>query len=204
MFHSWTFAAARVNMITDSVTELRSVIHRIISFIRSDSKDNYTCPYCSWSSLSFEQLYIHVPLYHTNELDLSHKCQICRKSTANYAVHLHEDHQPAHDRRPEATRLYAFALVVCRRKRDGRFLVVQESGSMGYWLPGGRVEVGEQLQQGAIRETLEEAGVKVRLMGILKFEFTPRLEYNRLRVIFYAEPINEDDCEAKTIPDYER
>jgi phosphatase NudJ len=75
---------------------------------------------------------------------------------------------------------------------------------MGFWLPGGRVEVGEQLDTAAERETLEEAGVKIRITGILKIEFTPRMNINRLRVIFFAEPFDENNCDAKTIPDYER
>jgi hypothetical protein len=192
------------NMITDSIVALRSVLTSVISAIPFDKKGPFTCPYCQWSSLSFEQLYIHVPLYHTNSSELGGKCEICRRTTRNIGVHLHEDHQPVEHHRPGAAPLYAFALVVCRRRRDQKFLVVQESGAMGFWLPGGRVEVGERLEQGAIRETLEEAGVKVRLMGVLKFEFTPRAEHNRLRIIFYAEPADENDCEPKTIPDYER
>jgi hypothetical protein len=39
-----------------------------------------------------------------------------------------------------ATQLYAFALVVCRRRKDGKYLLVQEAADRGYWLPGGRVD----------------------------------------------------------------
>jgi len=94
-------------------------------------------------------------------------------------------------------------LLYVNGKKDNRFLVVQESGSAGFWLPGGRVEVGEQLDVAAERETLEEAGVKIRLTGILKIEFAPRPDINRLRVIYFAEPFDENNCEPKTIPDYE-
>ncbi|CAF1227682.1 unnamed protein product [Rotaria sordida] len=199
----WSLASLGVNMVTESITQIRNVLHQILPLGQLNSESKYTCPYCKWSSFSFSQLYIHVPLYHTNEQELSTKCQICQRSTRSYAVHLHEEHNEEHRQRPTATPLYAFSLVVCQRKCDNRFLVVQESGSMGFWLPGGRVEIGEQLDKAAERETLEEAGVKIRLTGILKIEFVPRTDINRLRVIFFAEPFDENDCEPKSIPDYE-
>jgi len=191
-------------MITEYIIQIRDVFHQLLPLGQSSSNSTHTCPYCKCSSLSFSQLYTHVPLYHTNEPALSIKCEICRRLTRNYAVHLHEDHDQEHQQRPTATPLYAFSLVVCQRKSDNRFLVVQESASSGFWLPGGRVEVGEQLDKAAERETLEEAGVKIRITGILKIEFTPKADSNRLRVIFFAEPLDENNCEPKTIPDYER
>ena len=191
-------------MITESVAQIRDVLHRLLPLAQPSVKPSYSCPYCKWTSLSFSQLYTHVPLYHTNEPELSVACDICRRITRNYAVHLHEDHDEEHQQKPDAAPLNAFALVVCQRKRDNRFLVVQESGSMGFWLPGGRVEVGEQLDKAAERETLEEAGVRVKITGILKIEFTPKSNMNRLRVIFFAEPVDEENCDPKTVPDYER
>lgn len=191
-------------MITEFITPIRDVFQQLLPLGKAEPKPTYTCPYCDWSSLSFSQLYIHVPLYHTNEEKLPIKCPICQRSTGNFAVHLHEEHEQHPQHTSGAKPLYAFALVVCQRKQDKRFLVVQESGSEGFWLPGGRVEVGEQLDEAAERETLEEAGVKVRLTGVLKFEFTPRHDINRLRIIYFAEPYDENNCEPKTIPDYER
>jgi ADP-ribose pyrophosphatase YjhB (NUDIX family) len=191
-------------MITEYITQIRQVFQQLLPLGESHPKPTYTCPYCQWSSLSFSQLYVHVPLYHTNEEQISSKCQVCQQNTRNFAVHLHEEHSQEPPQGPTATPLYAYSLVVCQRKRDQRFLVVQESSSMGFWLPGGRVEVGEQLDIAAERETLEEAGVKIRITGILKIQFTPRMDINRLRVIFFAEPFDENNCDAKTIPDYER
>ncbi|UJR32025.1 hypothetical protein I4U23_019493 [Adineta vaga] len=199
----WYFAELGVNMITEFLTQIRSVLHKLIPLGQPSPKPTYSCPYCKWPSLSFSQLYAHVPLYHTNETGLSVKCDVCQRATRNYAVHLHEEHNQDIQQTPSAAPLYAFALVVCQRKSDNRFLLVQESGSMGFWLPGGRVEVGEQLDKAAERETLEEAGVHVKITGILKIEFTPKSNMNRLRVIFFAEPADEQNCEPKTIPDYE-
>ena len=50
----------------------------------------------------------------------------------------------------------------------GRFLLVQEFADIGFWLPGGRVDPGESFQEAAIREAKEEAGVDVKLTGIMR------------------------------------
>ena len=191
-------------MITQSLSQIRTVLHQLLPLLKLDGDGKLSCQFCHWQSMTFEQLYQHVPLYHTNEPELAVRCQLCERSVRNYAVHLHEEHAVGLQPGPSATPLYAFALVVCQRKDDMRFLVVQESGTMGYWLPGGRVEVGEQLDKAAERETLEEAGVKIRITGILKIEFIPKSSSNRLRIIFFAEPLDVADCEPKSIPDYER
>lgn len=109
--------------------------------------------------------------------------------------------------------LHAFALVVVRRPTDGKFLMVQEFASSGWWLPGGRVESGEPLTEAAVRETREEAGVDIQLRGILRLEYyssMPRSAKHshssyastRIRVIFYAEPLHSAAA-PKAVPDYE-
>lgn len=40
--------------------------------------------------------------------------------------------------------------------------MTQEFAGSGYWIPGGGVDEGETLAQGAVRECWEEAGVQVR------------------------------------------
>lgn len=93
-----------------------------------------------------------------------------------------------------------FALVVVRH--EDRFLLVQERKHGQLWyLPAGRVEPGETIAAGAIRETLEETGVAVRLTGILRIEHTPREGGTRVRVIFAAEPAY--DPTPKSAPDDE-
>lgn len=94
--------------------------------------------------------------------------------------------------------MWCFAIVVVRHA--DKFLLVQEVKHEQRWyLPAGRVELGESFEQAAVRETLEEAGIEVRPLGILRIEHSPESEGARLRVIFLAEPI--DDTPPKQFPD---
>ena len=94
----------------------------------------------------------------------------------------------------------AIALVVVQHA-DGRFLLVDEKKGRGWYLPAGRVDRGEPIVTGAVREVLEETGIVAELDGILRFEHTPeRNGTARLRVIFFARPIGGA---LKTEPDHE-
>jgi len=96
------------------------------------------------------------------------------------------------------TPTWAFAVTIVRR--DDQFLLVQEDKPGHPWyFPAGLVELGEGFAEAAVRETSEEAGVDVRLTGILKMVQTPLEDSARLRVIFLAEPV--DDADPKSIPD---
>ncbi|HET9931923.1 MAG TPA: NUDIX domain-containing protein [Polyangiaceae bacterium] len=82
-----------------------------------------------------------------------------------------------------------FVLVIVR---DGdRFLVVQERKFGQTWyLPAGRVEVGEDFVAAAQRETLEEAGIHIEVNGIIRIEHTPNLNgERRIRIMFVASPV---------------
>lgn len=95
---------------------------------------------------------------------------------------------------------WCFALVVVRR--GDQFLLVQERNHGQLWyLPAGRVEPGETFAAAARRETLEESGVPVRPVGILRVEHSPGPTGARLRVVFLAEPL--DDTPPKSVPDEE-
>jgi len=96
--------------------------------------------------------------------------------------------------------MWCFAVVVVRR--GDHFLIVHERKHDQRWyLPAGRVEPGETFVAAAVRETQEETGVPVRVVGILRIEHTARITGARLRVVFLAEPIN--DTLPKSIPDEE-
>src|SRR5262245_60118704 len=95
---------------------------------------------------------------------------------------------------------WCFALVVVRR--GDRFLLVHESKHGQLWyLPAGRVEPGESFAEAAVRETLEEVGVPVRITGVIRVEHSPGVGGARMRVVFLAEPT--DDTPPKTEPDEE-
>jgi ADP-ribose pyrophosphatase YjhB (NUDIX family) len=76
----------------------------------------------------------------------------------------------------------------------GKLLLIQESKPdfRDQWnLPGGRLEPGESLQAAARREVVEEAGIEVRLTGLLALDqrmLEPALGPDRLRVVFAGEP----------------
>jgi 8-oxo-dGTP pyrophosphatase MutT (NUDIX family) len=94
---------------------------------------------------------------------------------------------------------YYFALVVVRRGH--RFLLTQERKYGSTWsIPGGRVEVGEELTLAAVREVFEETGVPIALDGILRVEHTPG-DMARMRVLFTGYPI--DDTPPKESADEE-
>jgi len=96
---------------------------------------------------------------------------------------------------------YNFSVVVVQHT-DGRLLAVKETRNRGWWLPAGFVDPGENFIQAAHRETLEEAGIKVKLEVILRVEHSvAEATHARMRVIFYARPI--DNTPPKTKPDEE-
>lgn len=101
-------------------------------------------------------------------------------------------------REPIPTWCFAIAVV----QRADQFLMVHERKHGQLWyLPAGRVEPGETFEAAAYRETLEETGVPVRIVGVLRVEHTPLASGSRLRVVFLAEPI--DHTPPKSIPDDE-
>lgn len=99
--------------------------------------------------------------------------------------------------------MHCFSLVVCRESAtSNRWLAVNETKNRGWWLPGGFVECGDNHRSTAIKETLEEAGVKITLKGVLRVENDMGRHEGRQRVIFYAEPEDEKQV-PKSIPDDE-
>lgn len=94
---------------------------------------------------------------------------------------------------------HCFVLVVVRR--GSHFLLVQEiKNNQPWYLPAGRVEPGETFFHAALRETLEEAGIAIRLDGILRIQHTPGTSGTRLRVIFLGSPVS--DSPLKQVADH--
>lgn len=74
-----------------------------------------------------------------------------------------------HFRDPEApvATVVTPSVFVAVREEQGRLLLVRRCDSGGWELPGGRVDIGESAVEAAVRETAEEAGLRVRITGLV-------------------------------------
>jgi 8-oxo-dGTP diphosphatase len=75
-------------------------------------------------------------------------------------VHFHDPNAP------RAVRVVPSAFVAAHDEQD-RLLLVRRRDSGTWELPGGRVDVGESAVEAAVRETTEEAGVRVEVTGLV-------------------------------------
>src|SRR4051794_16830285 len=75
-------------------------------------------------------------------------------------VHFHD---------PEAPKASVIvpSVFVAVQGRGGRLLLVRRCDSGVWELPGGRVDVGETAAEAAVRETAEEAGVRIVVTGLV-------------------------------------
>lgn len=75
-------------------------------------------------------------------------------------------------------------VLLCRRAIEPR---------RGYWtLPAGFMELGETTEQGALRETLEEAGARVQLQGL--FSVLNVVRVGQLHLFYRASLLDADFC----------
>lgn len=85
---------------------------------------------------------------------------------------------------PEAPIVGVGAVIV----HDGRVLLIERANEplKGEWsLPGGALEVGETLEEGMVREVLEETGLRVEARGVAEvFDRISRDEQGRVRYHF--------------------
>ncbi|MFA5061305.1 MAG: NUDIX hydrolase [Candidatus Pacearchaeota archaeon] len=95
--------------------------------------------------------------------------------------------------------------------RDGKVLLVNSKYDDGeyYLFPGGGVEFGETIEEGAIRETFEETGFKVKIEKLIHInEFIYKEDWNKrsITAFFLASPkeeslenISNDNGKIKTV-----
>lgn len=85
---------------------------------------------------------------------------------------------------------------------DGKVLAMQDKRSPYYYLPGGRVKLGETAEQAVIREVQEELGVTLKILKPLWLnqafftEDVDHLNYHELCVYFLMD-ISETNLQAK-------
>ena len=194
-----------VNMISYDLESVLKVLHECVLF-SNERNGSYKCCVCGLEDLTENELWYHLPTYHINVPNqrISNHCPICERSCHEpLQVHIHDHHGP--NRRiiqNNSPLFYGFSLVVCRHPITGLYLLCQEFCNQGFWVPGGAVDPGETFIIAAKRETLEEAGIDIEIKGILGIDHEPHEEYVRMRVIFYAEPVDNDQL-PKSIPNYE-
>lgn len=83
----------------------------------------------------------------------------------------------------------------CVIRKENKILMVKEASKRfyGQWsYPAGKVEECEKITEGAIRETLEETGCKVKLTGVLPIATVDLKEETHVLIRFTAEMVKED------------
>eukprot|EP01062_Namystynia_karyoxenos_P068902 TRINITY_DN6405_c0_g1_i1.p1 TRINITY_DN6405_c0_g1~~TRINITY_DN6405_c0_g1_i1.p1 ORF type:complete len:443 (+),score=119.21 TRINITY_DN6405_c0_g1_i1:125-1330(+) len=205
--------AAGVRMIAHDVAAVCEAARLNAAHAASGGK--LRCPHCGLAGMTEDALHAHYPLWHVSEPNIDATCPVCsmrcRADSGGLAVHYHNAHGPPAEREPPHAPFAAFSWVVVRRA-DGMFLMPHEPAGMPgcggrptYWLPAGRVDIGESLLAAGERETLEEGGVQVRITGVIDCLLRRSRRHPDTptpRIVFLAEPVH-GDAQAKSLPDFE-
>ena len=56
------------------------------------------------------------------------------------------------------------------RNEKRQYLLVKETRNRGYSAPGGKLEKNENFYEAAVRECVEETGIEIEILGILRLE----------------------------------
>ena len=94
--------------------------------------------------------------------------------------------------RPATITLYENKILLVRSQYDGKEF---------FLFPGGGLEFGETLEEGAIRETFEETGVKIKIKKLVHInEYIYKKDWNKRSIIafFLAEPMEGGEINIQT------
>lgn len=61
--------------------------------------------------------------------------------------------------------------IIIQNTEDGKILLAKRVDTKTYGSPGGKVEIGESVLQGIVRETQEEANIKLKSVGLYDYNF---------------------------------
>lgn len=88
--------------------------------------------------------------------------------------------------------------VIIYRPENGIVIIKRKNTPVGYALPGGFIEEGEQAEAAAKREMLEETGLNVRLIGLLGVYSNPERDprQHTLSVVFVGNPDNPENIKG--------
>lgn len=88
---------------------------------------------------------------------------------------------------------------------DGRILLVQRADNAHWAMPGGAYEVGETPAEGAVREALEETGIRCEataLVGVFDSRLCGTVStYHIYHFLFLCHPLNRDAPESVATPE---
>jgi ADP-ribose pyrophosphatase YjhB (NUDIX family) len=87
-------------------------------------------------------------------------------------------------------RIKSFVLI----EKGDRYLLIKEAAPKWeekWFFPGGNVKEGESPEDGAIRETLEEAGCPVSLNGIIYVRYYPSFFEGKIHIFYSATVVSD-------------
>jgi phosphatase NudJ len=90
---------------------------------------------------------------------------------------------------------HLFDIVDCLVEKDGKFLIVAETGPGReglYNLPGGHIDEDETIAEAAIRETFEETGYEVELTGFVGLYQTIMTDLNVCGPVMLGSVVSGD------------
>jgi 8-oxo-dGTP pyrophosphatase MutT (NUDIX family) len=98
------------------------------------------------------------------------------------------------------------AVAVIVRDGDGRVLMIRRSDNQLWALPGGAQDIGETTREAAVRETREETGVLIEILGLSGIYSDPRhvIAYDdgevrqEFSIVFRGRPTGGDSALQKS------